>query len=119
MHVAPTFFGYNFTDGRIKSYPKKNHPYLGTPTWCICCVRGPKYGGNDFVDNGDGTISYLATGLMWQKTDDGKGRNWKNALAYAENNTLAVYRDWRLPNQKELYSSRIMILFLRSTPFSI
>jgi len=104
MHIAPTFFGYNFTDGRIKSYPKENHPYNGKQTWCIRCVRGPKYGENDFVDNGDGTISDLATGLMWQKTDDGKGRNWKDALAYAENNTLAGYRDWRLPSQKELHS---------------
>lgn len=104
MHIAPTFFGYNFTDGRIKSYPKENHPYNEKQTWCIRCVRGPKYGENDFADNGDGTISDLATGLMWQKADDGKGRNWKDALAYAENNTLAGYRDWRLPNQKELHS---------------
>ncbi len=41
MHIAPTFFGYNFTDGRIKSYPKENHPYNGLQTWCIRCVRGP------------------------------------------------------------------------------
>ena len=104
MHLAPTFFSYNFSDGRIKSYPKENHPYLGTPTWVIRCVRGPKYGENKFVDNGDGSISDLATGLMWQKTDDGKGRNWQEALAYAENMTLASYSDWRLPNQKELHS---------------
>ena len=104
MHLAPTFFGYNFSDGRIKSYPKTNHPYLGTPTWVIRCVRGPGYGENKFVDNGDGTISDLATGLMWQKADDGKGRNWQEALRYAEDMTLAGYSDWRLPNQKELHS---------------
>ena len=104
MLLAPTFFGYNFADGRIKSYPKENHPYLGVPTWVIRCVRGPKYGENKFVDNGDDTISDLATGLMWQKTDDGKGRNWEEALRYAEDHTLAGYRDWRLPNQKELHS---------------
>lgn len=104
MFLAPTFFGYNFTDGRIKSYPKENHPYNGKQTWVIRCVRGPKYGENDFVDNGDGTISDLATGLMWQKTDDGRGRNWEEALAYAENNQLAGYHDWRLPCQKELHS---------------
>lgn len=104
MFCSPTFFGYNFSDGRIKSYPKEGHPYLGTSTWVIRCVRGPKYGENNFVDNRDGTISDLAAGLMWQKTDDGKGRNWEYALAYAENMQLAGYRDWRLPNQKELHS---------------
>lgn len=104
MHLAPTFFGYNFSDGRIKGYPKKEHPYLGTPTWVIRCVRGPKYGVNDFVDNGDGTVSDLATGLMWQKADDGQGRNWEEALFYAEHQQLAGYHDWRLPNQKELHS---------------
>ena len=104
MHIAPTFFGYNFTDGRIKSYPKENHPYNGLQTWCIRCVRGPVYGVNDFVDNGDGTISDRATGLMWQKTDDGKGRDWREALDYAEHLQLAGYDDWRLPDQKELHS---------------
>ena len=104
MYVAPTFFSYNFSDGRIKSYPKTNHPYLGTPTWVIRCVRGPKYGENKLVGNRDGTISDLATGLMWQKSDDGKGRNWEEALKYAEDMTLAGYGDWRLPNQKELHS---------------
>ena len=101
---SPRFFGYNFSDGRIKGYPKKNHPLHGTPTWVIRCVRGPKYGENKFVDNGDSTVSDLATGLMWQKTDDGKARNWQEALDYAENMTLAGYSDWRLPNQKELHS---------------
>ncbi len=104
LHLAPAFFGYNFSDGRIKGYPKENHPYLGIPTWVIRCVRGPEYGINDFVDNEDGTVSDLATGLMWQKADDGKGRNWPNALSYAEKLELAGYDDWRLPNQKELHS---------------
>jgi hypothetical protein len=104
MHLAPSFFGYNFTDGRIKSYPKENHPYNGVQTWCIRCVRGPAYGVNEFVDNGDGTVSDLATGLMWQKTDDGRGRDWREALDYAEHLELAGYADWRLPNQKELHS---------------
>lgn len=104
MHVAPTFFGYNFTDGRIKSYPKENHPYNGVQTWCVRCVRGPEYGENELVDNGDGTVSDLATGLMWQKVDDGKGRDWREALDYAEHLELAGYHDWRLPDQKELHS---------------
>lgn len=104
MYRAPSFLSYNFSDGRIKSYPKEGHPYLGTPTWVFRGVRGPAYGQNNFVDNGDGTISDLATGLMWQKADDGKTRNWEESLAYAENLQMAGHSDWRLPNQKELHS---------------
>ena len=116
MHVAPSFFGYNFTDGRIKSYPKDDHPYNGLQTWCIRCVRGPVYGLNDFVDNDDGTVSDLATGLMWQKNDDGRGRDWKDALDYAEHLTLAGYDDWRLPDQKESPQHRRLRVHPRHHP---
>src|SRR6185503_10559694 len=64
----------------------------------------PDYGINNFVNNGDGTVSDLATGLMWQQVDDGTDRDWKTALEYAEGLTLAGYTDWRLPDAKELQS---------------
>jgi len=68
-------------------------------------VRGnTAYGKNNFIDNNDGTISDLATGLMWQKTDDGISKDWKTSLSYAENLELASHTDWRLPNAKELQS---------------
>jgi len=68
-------------------------------------VRGnTDYGKNNFIDNGDGTVSDYATGLMWQKADDGIARDWEAALAYSENLELAGYSDWRLPNAKELQS---------------
>ncbi len=70
----------------------------------VRAVRGEPYGENKFVDNGDGTISDLATGLMWAKDDNGKGIEWVDALPYAEQATLAGYSDWRLPNVKELQS---------------
>ncbi len=70
----------------------------------IRAVRGDIYGENKFVDNGDGTISDLATGLMWAKDDNGKGVEWTEALPYAEGATLAGHSDWRLPNIKELQS---------------
>lgn len=59
---------------------------------------------NDFVDNGDGTITDRATGLMWAEADSGRTMNWEQALAYAENLAYAGYDDWRLPNAKELQS---------------
>lgn len=55
-------------------------------------------------DNGDGTVSDLNTGLMWQQDDDGVTRNWQDALAHAEDQTIAGYSDWRLPTNKELQS---------------
>lgn len=70
----------------------------------VRAVRGNIYGENKFVDNGDGTISDKATGLMWAKDDNGKGIEWTDALIYAEGATLAGYSDLRLPNVKELQS---------------
>jgi hypothetical protein len=66
---------------------------------------------NSFVDNGDGTISDTATGLMWEKDTarDELGNyarmSWEDALAYCEKLPLPnnnPYADWRLPNLKEL-----------------
>jgi hypothetical protein len=80
-------------------------PGMGNPlqkyAWA---VRGSEYGVNEFVDNGDGTISDLATGLMWMQQDSGKGLDWESSLAYAENLEFAGYDDWKLPNIKELQS---------------
>ncbi len=70
----------------------------------VRCVSGDEYGINDFVDNGDGTVSDNATGLMWSQDDSGEGLDWEAALAYAEAATTAGYDDWRLPNAKELQS---------------
>ena len=57
-----------------------------------------------FVDNGDGTVTDRATGLMWQQmTAPGKYK-WEGALLYCEGLELAEYTDWRLPNRNELQS---------------
>jgi len=108
MNGDSTAFGVNFADGRIKGYPTEP---VGPPgsefsmTAFVRYVRGnPNYGINNFVDNSDGTITDLSTGLMWQKNDNGDTLNWVDALAYAENLTLAGHDDWRLPNAKELQS---------------
>lgn len=105
MRDDDTVFGVNFIDGRIKGYPK-NHPRTGQPNkMYFRFVRGnPAYGKNNFFDNGDGTITDLATGLMWQKSDSQEGMDWKEALKHAENLDLAGHDDWRLPNSKELQS---------------
>ena len=96
-------FGVNFGTGHIKSYSISSGPKHQ-----VRCVRGNlSYGVNLFQNNNDGTISDLATGLMWQQTDNGSGMDWEHALAYAQTQNAANYlghNDWRLPNAKELQS---------------
>lgn len=107
MNGDTTVFGVNFLDGRIKGYPKYAPGSNNTTpkTMYFRLVRGnTDYGINNFIDNGNGTISDNATALMWQQADDGQTRNWQDALNYAENLSLAGYSDWRLPNAKELQS---------------
>ena len=102
-----TVFGVNFADGRIKGYPKYKPGTGGAvgSTMFARFVRGnTEYGINQFVDNGDGTVTDYATGLMWQQGDSVNTQNWEQALAYAERLELAGCRDWRLPNAKELQS---------------
>jgi hypothetical protein len=69
----------------------------------IRAVRGTR-SFNDFKDNGDGTVTDEATGLMWQQGTAPGLYNWEEALAYCENLTFAGYDDWRLPKLKELQS---------------
>ena len=101
MNRQECFFGVNFADGRIKCYPTVGNLQK---TYYVRLVRGEAYGVNDFADNGDGTISDLATGLMWQQGDSGEGMDWPSALETCEMSTQAGYDDWRLPNAKELQS---------------
>lgn len=96
-----TMFGYNFVDGRIKGYPTSK-------TFDIKMVRGSNtYGLNEFEDNGDGTITDFATGLMWDQTGSSSGMNWQDALAWSQQKNAENYlgyKNWRLPNAKELQS---------------
>jgi len=101
MGGARTMFGVNFVDGRIKGYPAD----APIKKYYVLYVRdNTEYGINQFEDNGDGTITDNATGLMWMKDDNGTGVNWENALSYTEDFEYAGYTDWRLPNAKELQS---------------
>jgi hypothetical protein len=103
MNGDPTAFGVNFADGRIKGYPIaiQGQPHALFARY----VRGPGNSAvNSFVNNDDGTVTDLATGLMWMQEDSGVPMNWAAALRYAETNTAAGYTDWRLPNAKELQS---------------
>ena len=59
-----------------------------------------------FVDNGDGTVSDMVTGVMWEKRNDKDNENttWQEAFEYSADLELGGYSDWRLPTVKELSS---------------
>ena len=62
---------------------------------------------NDFVDNGDGTVTDRATGLMWEQ----KGSKREKSYYYAKKHIKSLNKkkfagcnDWRMPTIEELYS---------------
>jgi Protein of unknown function (DUF1566) len=68
-----------------------------------------------YMDNADGTVTDLNTGLMWEKkSDDGSIHDkdtvytWDNAfivhVAGLNGANFAGYEDWRVPNYRELVS---------------
>ena len=101
-------FGVNFADGRIKGFDLQMPGGREQKTFFVQCVRGnPTYGKNDFYDNGDGTVTDRATGLMWAKSDSGRGMDWRDALAWVQKlnaDKFLGHDDWRLPGVKELQS---------------
>lgn len=97
-------FGVNHGTGHIKAYPAT---ITGPMAKLVRAVRGNTCGTNQFVANGNGTISDQATGLMWPQADSGAAMNWEAALALAQTMNATNYlghSDWRLPNVKELQS---------------
>ena len=65
-----------------------------------------RYIQNEYIDNGDGTITDLATGLMWQQSGS-DGLNYDYAKSYIKNlnrSGFAGYSDWRMPTIPELLS---------------
>ena len=72
--------------------------------------KGYPRSGARLVDNGDGTITDNATGLMWPKDGNGAGcfnhdtKDWLDAITWAEALDFAGHTDWRMPNLKELLS---------------
>ena len=57
-----------------------------------------------WVANGDGTVTDVASGLIWQQQDDSIARTQANAITYCQELSLAGNNNWRLPNIKELTS---------------
>ncbi len=58
-----------------------------------------------FIDNGDGTITDMLTGLMWEQAPSGSSTDWEGALTRIgtiNGIELGGHTDWKLPNRFEL-----------------
>lgn len=88
------------SDNDIKSILTKYHFFDRT--------KNPKGDfANEFVDNGDGTVTDRSTGLMWQKDGSIDGMKWQDAKKYVNKLNTEKYAglsDWRLPTIEELVS---------------
>lgn len=102
----------------------RNNGYVGAGqkfyNQYVRVVRGGSYGSsNDFVINGDGTVTDLGTGLMWQQCNYGQTWNGSECTGSAATQSWfqSVERinglndiehlgfdDWRLPTRNELQS---------------
>lgn len=72
-----------------------------TGTAYVRAVRGEPCG-SSFTDNGDGTVTDSATGLMWEQATGLAAATWEEAKAYCQSLTLGEQSDWRLPTRNEL-----------------
>lgn len=55
-----------------------------------------------FVDNGDGTVNDIETGLMWAAQDNGQDIDFHDAELYCKSFSAGGFTDWRLPDIEEL-----------------
>lgn len=72
-------------------------------TYNVLCVSGDPTT-SQFMDNGDGTVTDVDTGLMWRKEASATTMDWKHALAWCADDATAGYADWRVPGKRELDS---------------
>jgi hypothetical protein len=74
-------------------------------SYFVRAVRGGQCRSFDhLVINADQTVTDTSTGLIWSVDTSETAMNWEMALTYCENNSLADYSDWRLPEREELRS---------------
>jgi YD repeat-containing protein len=96
--ITSLAWGMYFHNGLIEGRDKLDTHHLRA-------VRGGQPGlSGDYATNGDGTVTDLNTGLMWQQQAPPEMMTWEEALNYCESLSLAGKSDWRLPNRNELQS---------------
>ncbi|WP_366522137.1 DUF1566 domain-containing protein [Candidatus Accumulibacter sp. ACC003] len=95
-----------------QDFPRKSTSDTGTISH-IPTIPSPTQAFGNFVDNGDGTVTDLRTGLMWTRFVLGqtwsgcqpfgtwRDHSWSEAVAIRH--SFAGHDDWRLPTVDELY----------------
>jgi len=91
--------GQDFTYDTLEviPFPQPGEPFYG---------QDAQYHGNQFVfeNNGNGTVTDVITGLIWQQFLFDEKFTYNYAVEAADTFSLNGYNDWRLPSIKELYS---------------
>ena len=67
----------------------------------LLLLAAPAWAGTRLADNGNQTVTDLATGLVWDQRETAL-TTWEAALAYCEALNHGSQTDWRLPNRNEL-----------------
>ena len=89
----------SFTMGGVSTLDRYDH------ITHVRAVRGRPFGPFDnYIDNGDGTVTDIDTGLMWEQESATVIYTWERALHHCDTLSHAGYYDWRLPNANELHS---------------
>jgi len=111
--------------GDSLTYPivdTKQTSCYGTSSKMTCPSSGNRFYGQDaqtsgnqpsYQDNGDGTVTDLHTGLIWQQGYADEKQTYQDAFDGAKSFDLGGYSDWRLPTIKEIYS---LIVFTGTDP---
>ncbi|MBF0240807.1 MAG: DUF1566 domain-containing protein [SAR324 cluster bacterium] len=71
--------------------------------WMLFLIVSASILAAPFTENGNGTVTDSATGLVWQQSNSVQN-NWEKSLNYCEALTLSGQSDWRMPNRNELQS---------------
>ncbi len=95
--IPDTQQGNCFDDNSVIPCPQSGQAYAG---------QDAQYDGAkpSYRSNGDGTITDLVTGLLWQQAHNATRLGWYQAKQACDDLQLGGYDDWRMPSIRELYS---------------
>ena len=108
-YALDVFFGYSYTSYANWSSYLAVRLVRGGQSFDPLALYTPT---SDFVDNKDGTVTHLKTGLMWKRCAEGQAWNgttcagdaarydWKTAISLTSSS--AGHNDWRIPTANEL-----------------